>query len=153
MPLDWSTIKYFKRDEFDSPDLPGSGDNMNEDFIKKLDEARREAGIPFIINSGFRTTQHNNKVGGEKNSSHLMGLACDIKVKNNRDRRIIINALIRVGLNKRIGIGSTFIHVDADYHKPDSFWLYNSQTGKALSFIKNILGGRNKKTDKKEISC
>ena len=48
-------MKYFKLEEFDSPDLKGSGKNMKKDFLVKLDEARELAGIPFKINSGFRT--------------------------------------------------------------------------------------------------
>jgi hypothetical protein len=49
-------LKHFKLSEFDSPDLPGSGKNMNPDFLKRLDEAREIAGVPFNINSGFRTS-------------------------------------------------------------------------------------------------
>ena len=49
------TLKYFKLSEFDSPDLKGSGSNMNYTFLEKLDQARGLAGIPFKITSGFRT--------------------------------------------------------------------------------------------------
>ena len=55
--------KYFKTEEFDSPDLPGSGQLMQEDFMYKLDKAREIAGIGFKINSGMRTVSHNAKVG------------------------------------------------------------------------------------------
>lgn len=39
--------KHFDSDEFDSPDLPGSGKQMNDKFIEMLDYARVIANIPF----------------------------------------------------------------------------------------------------------
>ena len=53
---------HFKTAEFDSPDLAGSGENMNEDFLRMLDNARDLAGIPFKINSGYRTEAKNNAI-------------------------------------------------------------------------------------------
>ena len=40
--------RYFKNIE----------DNMNENFLAKLDEAREYANIPFIINSAYRGPEH-----------------------------------------------------------------------------------------------
>ena len=48
-------LEYFKIREFDSPDEVGSGDKMNTEFLEMLDCARSYAGIPFKINSGYRT--------------------------------------------------------------------------------------------------
>ncbi len=36
---------------------------------------------PIIVTSGFRTVQHNRDVGGSGTSSHLDGLAADVKVQ------------------------------------------------------------------------
>lgn len=115
--------KYFKLEEFDSPDLKGSGENMDKEFLTLLSEARELANIPFKINSGYRTEKHNLKVGGRVGSSHIKGLACDIHCNNSVNRKIIVSALIKVGF-KRIGIAKTFIHVDLDHDKTDSIWLY-----------------------------
>ena len=80
--------------------------------------------IPFIINSAWRSADHNEKVGGKPDSSHLKGLAVDIKVTNSRQRFIILQSLIAAGFN-RIGIAKTFIHVDGDNEKdPRVTWLY-----------------------------
>ena len=117
-------MKHFEEHEFDSPDLKGSGSLMNCDFLKKLDEARRIADIPFVINSGFRTVRRNKDVGGKSDSSHLKGLAVDINCTDSRSRYYMITALISAGFT-RIGIGDSFIHVDDDKEKsPDVIWTY-----------------------------
>jgi zinc D-Ala-D-Ala carboxypeptidase len=48
-------LRYFDLNEFDSPDVPGSGAEMDDEFLIKLDKARHIAGIPFIVNSGYRS--------------------------------------------------------------------------------------------------
>lgn len=117
-------VEYFSHKEFDSPDIINSGLLMDNDFVLLLNEARKVANIPFIINSGYRSKSHNAKVGGKKNSSHLKGLAVDIKCTNSRDRYIILRSLISCGFH-RIGIGKTFIHVDMDQSKSHKVsWLY-----------------------------
>lgn len=118
------TLRYFKLSEFDSPDKIGSGENMDEEFLQMLDNARHIAGIPFKINSGFRTKSHNKKVGGVSNSSHLYGVAADIKCDTDAERWVIVNALIQAGFT-RIGIAKTFIHVDTDEDKNSNrIWVY-----------------------------
>ena len=111
-------IKYFNLSEFDSPDDIGSGENMDINFVRKLDEAREIAGIPFKVNSGYRTPFHNTMVGGVKSSSH-MNIPCnavDIRVEDSNDRFLIMSAAIKVGIN-RIGIGKNFLHLDTDKTK------------------------------------
>mgnify|MGYP003139248434 CR=1 FL=1 len=120
-----TNLKYFKLSEFDSPDEPGSGSKMDKDFLEKLDYARHNAGIPFKINSGFRTKKWNAHIGGRFGSSHQFGLACDIKCVGSRDRALMIKAILEVGIT-RIGIAKTFIHIDVDKKKEQNvFWLYN----------------------------
>jgi len=120
-------LKHFKTSEFDSPDLKGSGKNMNKVLMGFLDIARARAGIPFKITSGYRTKEHNLKVGGRVGSSHCKGLAADIYLpRNSRDRYLIINAIIEIGIN-RIGIdfNRNFIHVDIDSEKDENvLWTY-----------------------------
>ncbi len=116
-------MKYFTLDEFDCPSHKGSGVNMDGNFIAKLEQAREIAGIPFKINSGYRTKERNQQVGGVKNSSHLIGVAADIAVGSGNERYIILNALIKAGF-KRIGVAKTFIHCDTDSQKLNSVWTY-----------------------------
>ena len=105
--------KYFKNIE----------DNMNVDFLAKLDEAREFAGIPFIINSAYRSPSHPESIKNPT-SSHIKGLAVDISAKDSITRFKVLDALMAVGFT-RIGIAGTFIHVDLDYDKSQNvIWTY-----------------------------
>ena len=121
---------HFDFEEFDSPDAVGSGlptsdgGKMNIDFLHKLDRARAIAKTPFKITSGYRTKEHNEKVGGRVGSSHLKGIAVAIACNNSVERSKILKGLFEAGLGRRVGIASNFIHVDADYDKPAAIWLY-----------------------------
>ena len=117
-------MKHFKLEEFDSPDELGSGAKMNEDLLTMLDSVRDKFKKPITINSGYRTVSHNKKVGGKRTSSHLNGLAVDISCRTSSDRFELLNILREVGFN-RIGMGSTFIHVDIDLRKAQNvIWTY-----------------------------
>ena len=117
-------LKYFKLSEFASPDEAGSGSKMNKAFLEKLDCARHNAGVPFVITSGYRTEARNKLVGGRVGSSHLKGLAADISYNGSRERYLIVSSLLDVGIN-RIGIHKTFIHCDVDNLKDEAvIWLY-----------------------------
>lgn len=117
-------LKWFKIEEFASPDEVGSGEMMEEEFLERLDLARDIAGFPFIINSGFRSIAHNKKVGGVKNSSHLLGWAADLHCGSGKRRFLMIEALLDAGFT-RLGIGDTFIHVDCDPNKTQmTIWTY-----------------------------
>jgi len=105
--------KYFKEIE----------DNMNKEFLFVLDEAREFAGIPFIINSAYRSPDHPLSIKNPS-SSHIKGLAVDIKATDSVTRFKIVKALIEVGFT-RIGIADTFIHVDLDLDKTQNvIWTY-----------------------------
>ena len=105
--------KYFKDKE----------ENMNVNFLAKLDEAREYANIPFVINSAYRSPEHPLSIKNPS-SSHIKGLAVDIGAKDSRTRFLIVDALLAVGFS-RIGIADSFIHVDSDLDKSQNvIWTY-----------------------------
>lgn len=122
-------MKYFKYYEFDSPDVDGSGQMMDAEFLQMLDAARELYGKPMKITSGFRTENYNEELkkkgyAASPNSSHLKGLAADIACATSAERWDMIDSLMKAGFN-RIGIAKTFIHVDIDESKtPFLIWTY-----------------------------
>lgn len=120
-------LQHFTLSEFDSPDEPGSGSKMHPAFLAKLDMARGRAGLAFRINSGYRTPEHNERVGGVPDSSHTKGRAADISLRDFSDAQKVrvIASLTKAGFN-RIGISwNSFVHADDDPDKPGpAYWGY-----------------------------
>ena len=105
--------KYFKEVEY----------KMDVDFLAKLDKAREFAKVPFVINSAYRSPEHAESIKNPT-SSHIKGLAVDIKATDSKTRYKVLNSLMHVGFN-RIGIADTFIHVDDDTDKSQEvIWTY-----------------------------
>jgi uncharacterized protein YcbK (DUF882 family) len=113
---------YFKKGEFAchccGAEIIGSA------FLLRLNKARKIAGVPFNITSGYRCPSHNAAVGSRPTSSHIKGLAADIAVNGSRQRALVLSGLVKAGFT-RIGIGKDFIHVDADAEKDQNvIWIY-----------------------------
>lgn len=117
----WSCIRWFSEEEFNCPCCGVS--DMNFRFLLLLDSLREKCGFPLIITSSIRCEEHNELIGGSKDSSHMKGLACDIYCENNIKRLSIIKNALELGIN-RIGISSNFIHLDVDETKPNCIWVY-----------------------------
>lgn len=121
----WADIKYFRASEFDSPDLGGSGFNMNLDFVAKLDKLREAVKMPLTIHSGFRTVAHNASLPDSVDgSAHTTGHAADIGALSSTQRYLIVEAALRLGF-RRVGVGNSFVHIDDDITKAqDVMWNY-----------------------------
>lgn len=135
------SYRFFRLTEFDSPDAKGSGERMQDSTMRMLDNARALAGIPFVINSGYRTEAHNKSVGGSSNSAHLRGFAADIRCLERQQFKVIVIACILAGF-RRIGVHHTYIHVDNDPSLPTAQWLYNKtnqEQRERLAFVKGAL--------------
>ena len=126
--MDWSTIRFFKREEFSCccGTCGGYPAEPDEELVRLLDELRRVVDRPLHITSGLRCPDWNAEAGGVADSGHLSGKAVDVAVLNSRERY----ELISLGLVAftRVGIGKTFIHFDNDGSKPDRVvWLYGDR--------------------------
>lgn len=107
--------KYFKESEVIG---------LKPEFVKKLDEARGIAGVPFVITSGYRDAFKNAEVNGVSNSAHTQGLAVDLRIKDSVTGGKILLALIKVGLNRFGFYSDNHIHVDYDLTKPNPcYWV------------------------------
>ena len=85
---------------------------LHPKLLLKLIELRKILERPVCINSGYRCSRYNQKVGGVANSYHRIGLAADIKVKD-------INLITLLEICENIdfaGIGfyekKNFLHLD-----------------------------------------
>lgn len=130
--------KFFTPVEFDSPDVPGSGENMQSSTVRMLNQAREmtervDGDIYFSITSGYRTPEHNEAVGGVPNSAHTRGHAADIDISWMTPAQVAASMMALAGVGfRRIGLADNFIHVDNDPQKPTpATWDYTDADHKA----------------------
>lgn len=98
--------------------------NHHKAYITLLVCIAKEFGKPLTFTSSFRTPKLNIACGGSPTSSHLKGLAFDIKCDNSSDRYKLLYTLFHFGIT-RIGIYKNFIHIDFDASKPQSVVWYD----------------------------
>ena len=109
----------FSLHEFESADgTAPNGDvlkNLTE-LAKNLEVLRKHIGHPIRVTSGFRSKEHNAKIGGAPASTHILGMAADIQVAKMKPEEIAkaIEFLIANGKMKEGGLGiyRTWIHYD-----------------------------------------
>lgn len=119
-----SALKYFSQADFQGANPPCSIDDMCPYFMARLDYAREIAGTPFVVNSAYRTTEHEHARGRDGSSSHTKGIAIDIRARTSRERYKVLKGLMKAEFS-RIGIAETFVHVDADKEKASEvIWTY-----------------------------
>ena len=116
-------LNYFTNNDFRNAYPSCSIEDMNQPFLHRLDVARFHSGVPYIINSAYRTVEHEKTKGRDGTSSHTKGLAVDLRATNARTKFKIITGLLKAGFT-RIGVYEWGIHVDEDYEKDQSvIWL------------------------------
>ena len=109
----------FSLSEFESND----GATTPEDVLlnlqkvaKQLQILRDYTGRSITVNSGYRSPEHNKRIGGSKNSQHKLGKAADIVIKGMKpyETYALIENLVDKGVLKIGGLGSynTFTHID-----------------------------------------
>ena len=106
-------LKWFDKSEFVCEccgELHYSG--MNPVLLANLDELREMYSNPIYISSGYRCPAHNCIIGGEPNSQHVLGNACDIYVDG--DYQKFFDLIIKSNLFDGVGYypNQEFVHVD-----------------------------------------
>lgn len=116
--------KYFSESEFRRCTPSCSLQDMDARLIGKLDLAREKAGIPFVLNSAYRSVAWEKGRGRTGTSSHCKGMAVDIRCNSYSNRWKVVKALMDAGFT-RIGIGKTYVHADIDPDKTQNvIWDY-----------------------------
>lgn len=113
-------MQYFDISEFDCSE---TGENeMDPDFLDRLDKLRHNCGFPFVITSGYRAATHPEEINKPKPGMHNKGIAADIKVNNGAEKYTLLMYALAMGFTG-IGIANTFIHVDTRTTVP-VVWTY-----------------------------
>lgn len=108
-------IGYFDTKEFESKDGQSSpyGETVvKRELIVRLNAIRSRFKKPIIVNSGYRSPEHNAKVGGVKNSTHIQGIAADIRPQNKEDLKELRKIADELNPHGGVGFYDSFVHVD-----------------------------------------
>lgn len=109
--------EHFKPSEFASKDGQPSPwpEVVDPGLYLLLEEIRADFGKAIYINSGYRSPDHNRKVGGAANSYHVKGQAADIRPRRGKDFEMELRRLKLIA-NRRckggVGFYPSFVHVD-----------------------------------------
>lgn len=105
-------MKYFKMKEFECKDgcgMPATArENIKALVEHVLDPVREQLGMPIHVNSGYRCSRHNMKVGGAVTSQHMKDEAADIRCGDNAMLQRLIE---EQGVFDQMIVYDTFIHV------------------------------------------
>ena len=109
----------FSLKEFESKDGSKMPSDVYLNIVKlvgQLQFLRDYTGRAITVNSGYRSPEYNAKIGGVKNSQHLLGKAADITIEGLKPAEVyrLIDELIDMGLMLQGGLGSykSFTHYD-----------------------------------------
>lgn len=107
-------VGYFDTKEFESRDGQDSPYELvvQGRLLALLNGIRSRFEKPILVNSGYRSPEHNKAVGGVPGSYHTMGLAADIRPVNLDDLAELQQICIEMNTLGGVGLYDTFVHVD-----------------------------------------
>lgn len=120
--------EHFNSNEFECPCGKCDDQKISRELISKLEHVRHDFAEPIKVNSGYRCPEHNEAVGGHASSTHLNGMAADVRPKflttDSLDKLydLCYNEFDNIGNGRNRG----FIHVDVRPAKSTGkrLWLY-----------------------------
>lgn len=102
---------YFSREEFECKCGCGQ-DTVDAELVLQLTLIRAHFNKPVIVTSGNRCMAYNERVGGSRNSQHLLGRAADIIVRD-VDPDDVADYAEKINVDGGVGRYSTFTHIDS----------------------------------------
>lgn len=118
---------------------------ISDELVSLLQKIRDHFGVAVTINSGYRTSTYNKKVGGATNSQHVKGTAADIVAKGVDPLTVAQYAEYLMPNSGGIGVYQTFTHVDVRTNR--SRW--DNRSGKEV--VVSGWPGYEEKTEMSEI--
>ena len=85
--------------------------NMAYGCRQLLEPAREAIGCPIIVNSGFRNEAVNRRIGGVRNSQHLLGQAADIRPRDPQQFQRLVSFLKTCEFTDQLLTGSGWLHI------------------------------------------
>lgn len=85
--------------------------NMDDGFMKALQDIRTACGFGFKPNSAYRCKKENTRVSKNTRGQHITGEAVDISMKDRYKRFKLLKEAIECGYFKDIAVSRTFIHL------------------------------------------
>ena len=125
---------YFSFEEMACRTEAGGWDcGIQNHFMHRLVALREEFGSKMVITSGYRTPEHNAKIGGSPNSYHMDGIAVDVHAPRGFETHRFVRLALLYGFS---GIGLSldgadedrFIHIDTRPSTPVIF-TYGASPG------------------------
>lgn len=118
--------KNFKASEFACKHC--GRNEINQTVLNLCQKIRDALGVPVRVNSGYRCPTHNAKVGGVKNSRHVLGHAADLssslsaaemfsRIKSKQARGELPELGYCILYKKK-----NFVHVDIDKRASGRMW-------------------------------
>ena len=88
-------------------------------LVMVLETIRAHFGAAVTINSGYRTPEHNAKVGGVAHSQHCYGMAADISVSGQKPETVAAFARTLMPDWGGVGVYKSFTHIDVREARAD----------------------------------
>lgn len=118
--IDWSNIKHFKPAEFACKCgmCDSDGTEMDEEFVRSLDQLRERMKTPFVITSGFRCPAYNVMVSTTgPDGPHTTGHAADVQLSGPLAFHLLRQCVLGgwmtgIGLHQKGPHNKRFIHLD-----------------------------------------
>ena len=116
----WHECLYLPR--WDVHAFPNSEEVYFEliNTIDKMQLIRDFIDKPIIITSMYRPLEYNKLIGGANKSNHIIGMACDFKVKGQKcdvTRKLLLNKLEEFDIRMENNPGSNWVHIDTNVKK------------------------------------